>query len=171
MTRHVPVPPRRPEVLGRGKLEFRWEPFSAIARDLPPLFKQHWRELAVDQQLVSLDPDWAAYYDLELRGVLHVLVARDGVLNLVGYVFNLIGGHLHYVGTRFAHTEMFWLHPDYRRGWEPVRMLKENIAGLREREAVISTINFKLGFKDARVGKLLARLGYAPTDIVMRKVL
>ena len=165
----------RPSKDARPELTFQWEPFPAISRELPPLFKQHWREIALDQDFVPLDPDWDSYFDLALRGILHVLTARSasgGAGNLlVGYVFNLIGGHQHYAGTRFAHTEMFWLDPAYRKGWQPVRMFLENIAGLRAREVEVATINFKLHFKEARVGKLLARLGYAPCDIVMRKVL
>jgi GNAT superfamily N-acetyltransferase len=167
---HVRPSPARPRVSDPAKLEFRWERFHKIAHELPPLFKRHWEEIALDREFVPLDPDWDSYYANDLRGVLHVLTVRAGD-TLAGYVFNLVGGHLHYVGTRFAHTEMFWLDPAYRKGWAPVRMLQENIEGLRAREVEISTISFKLGFKNARVGKLLFRLGYEATDIVMRKVL
>ena len=171
MTQHVralrkPHPPSDP-----GPLRFRWRRFHKIAHLLPPLFQQHWEEIALDQGTVPLEPDWDSYHALDLNQVLHVLSAWDLDGQLVGYIFNLIGGHQHYVGTRFAHTEMFWLHPDYRKGWLPVRMFLANIEGLRARGAVVSTINFKLRFKYGRVGRLLARLGYTATDIVMRKVL
>ena len=173
MTRHVRPSPSLPSRSARvrpDQLDFAWERFTALSRELRPLFKQHYAEIALDQELVPLDPDWDLYFTYDLQGVLHVLTARhDG--QLVGYVFNLVGSHLHYVSTRFAHTEMFWLHQDFRKGWQPVRMLLENIAGLQAREAVIATINFKLGFKNARVGKLLYRIGYRPTDIVMRRIL
>jgi hypothetical protein len=174
---HVRPSPRPRARSGRARLELRWERFHAIARELPPLFARHWAEIALDRDVVPLDPDWDSYFDLDARGVLHILTARvvapaaHGAADLVGYVFNLVGGHQHYLSTRFAHTEMFWLDPAYRKGWEPVRMLRENMAGLAERGVVVSTINFKLGFRDGRVGRLLARLGYAATDIVMRKVL
>lgn len=154
----------------RAPLEFRWQRFHKIAKELPPLFQRHWEEIALDQELIPLDPDWDSYFHLDQRRVLRVLTARADS-ELVGYIFNIVGPHLHYVSTRVAHTEMFWLDPAYRRGWEPVTMFKENIRGFRALEAKISTINFKLGYKNARVGKLLARLGYVPTDIVMRKVL
>ena len=186
--KHVPPQlPSRPKRSDLAQLEFRWEPFHTLVSELPPLFKKHWAEIALDRDFVSLDPDWDSYFDLALRGRLHVLTARGkGVVDfplshqsnlslpvnpLRGYVFNLIGGHLHYNSTLFAHTEMFWLDPAYRKGWLPVRMMLENLAGLKERGVEVATINFKLHFKDARVGKLLARLGYEPTDIVMRKVL
>lgn len=171
MTRHVPVPPAPRVRSVLAKLSFQWESFRVVSKEVLPLWRLHWEEIALDRDTVPLDPDWDVYYDMELRGILHVLTARSRSGRLAGYVFNQIGTHSHYLSTRFAHTEMFWLHPHFRRGWLPVRMMLENLAGLRAREATVATINFKLHFQDARVGKLLARLGYEPTDIVMRRKL
>jgi hypothetical protein len=171
MTRFVdPATFRKARASKDGRLSFRWESFHKLSPELAPLFKRHWREIALDQKSIPLDPDWDCYFALDMRGILHVLTARSGK-TLVGYIFNLVGPHNHYASTRFAHTEMFWLAPEHRKGWQPVRMFLENLAGLKAREVQVATINFKLHFQDARVGKLLARLGYAPTDIVMRKML
>jgi GNAT superfamily N-acetyltransferase len=156
-------------------LTFQWEPFHAISREILPLWKRHWCEVAMDRDTVSLDPDWDFYHETSLRGILHILTARINTYEeipaspLVGYVFNLVGPHNHYATTCFGITEMFWLDPAFRRGWLPVRFMQENLDGLKERGVQIATINFKLGFQDGRVGKLLARLGYEPADIVMRK--
>lgn len=152
------------------KLVFAWEHFRRIAPELKRLWPQHYEEVAVNQDVVPLDPNWDFYYGADEAGILHILTARYNG-HLAGYVFNLIGPHNHYWSTRFAITEMFWLHPRFRKGWEPVKLFVENIRGLELREAQISTVNFKLGFKSGRVGKLFARLGYVPTDIVMQKVL
>jgi hypothetical protein len=138
--------------------------------DLPPLFERHYQEIARDKDVIPLAPDWDSYYAMDLQGTLHILTARWRG-KLVGYIFNIVGWHQHYVTTRYAHTEMFWLHRDFRKGWLPVRFLSENLAGLKAREVKITTICFKLHFQDARVGKLLQRLGYKATDITMRKVL
>jgi len=156
---HKPSPPR---------LTFQWEHFTAISREVLPLWKMHYREIALDQDIIPLDPDWENYFVCDENEILHILTARFNG-KLVGYIFNLVGGHNHYTSTRFAHTEMFWLHPRFRKGWEGVRMFQENLRGLKAREVVMTSINFKLHFKNARVGKLLARLGYEATDIVMRK--
>lgn len=161
---------QRPSGLAPPKLVFAWEPFPKLVPELKKLWPLHWREIALDQDFIPLDPDWDAYYGLHEVGILHILAARYNG-HLAGYVFNVVGTHNHYVSTRFAHTEMFWLHPRFRKGWQPVRMLLENLRGLKEQGAVIATINFKLTYKDGRVGKLLQRIGYQPTDIMMRKVL
>lgn len=166
----LPPEPSDPEP-PKPALTFQWERLPSIARELQPLFERHWSEIALDRELVPLEPNWDDYFELDRRGVLHVLTARNHRGALVGYCFNLVGPHLHYVSTRFAHTEMFWLAKRYRKGWRPVRMMATNLAGLKELGAKVATINFKLGFKSGRVGKLLSRLGYRPADIVMRKVL
>lgn len=151
-------------------LKFRWERFGKIARELAPLFKEHWRELALDHDIIPLDPDWEGYAALDLMNRLHVLTARHQ-RDLVGYVFDIIGPHMHYVSTRTCHTDMFWLAPEHRQGWSGVAFMLENIRGLRERGVVVHTICFKLHFMNGRVGKLLNRLGYTASDIVMKQVL
>lgn len=171
MTRPVPASPQRPRHSDRDRLEFKWERFVRIQNELLPLFKKHWREIALDQDRIPLDPDWDYYAVIDERGLLRVLTARATNGKLAGYIFNVIGSHNHYKSTRFGHSEMFWLHPYFRKGWQPVKMFKENIAGLRTFGVDVATINFKLHFQNGRVGRFLARLGYEPTDIVMRKML
>jgi hypothetical protein len=154
----------------RLKLKFKWERFGAIHEELVPLFKRHYDEVALDKDIVPLDPDWNYYFGIDKLGLLQILTARS-VLNgrLAGYIFNVIGTHNHYKSTRFCNTEMFWLHPTFRKGWQPVRMFKENLKGLEVFGVEIATISFKLNFENGRVGRFLARLGYEPTDIVMRR--
>jgi hypothetical protein len=171
VTRPVPASPPRQRPSDRGQLSFQWERFRSIHRELLPLFKKHWKEIALDQDLVPLDPDWEYYFAVDERQILHILTARASNGKLAGYIFNIIGSHNHYKSTRFANTEMFWLHPYFRKGWQPVKMFKENFAGLKVLGVEIAVISFKLSFQNGRVGKLLARLGYQPTDITMRKVL
>lgn len=169
MTRPVEVSPQRQRRSDLDRLSFQWERFSRIHRELLPLFKKHWREVAFDQESVPLDPDWDYYFAVDERQLLHILTARAPNGKLAGYIFNVVGSHNHYKSTRFANTEMFWLHPYFRKGWQPVKMFKENFAGLKVLGVEIAVINFKLRFQNGRVGKLLARLGYEATDITMRK--
>ena len=170
MTRTVlQLRPARPEPL--SDLTFRWERFGNIAGELTPLFKANWRELALYKDDIPLDPDWDRYFLSDVGGLLRILTARANG-ELVGYIFNFLSPLLHYVSTITATVDIFWLHPDFRHGWTPVRMFRENMEGLKEQGAKVHTINFKLHFKNARgrgVGKLLSRLGYKPIEIVMQK--
>lgn len=161
---------QKPSVPASPKLVFAWEPFRKLVPELKRLWQLHYEEIALDQDICPLDPNWDCYHYMSEQGILHILTARYNG-HLAGYAFNRLGTHDHYNSTRFAHTEMFYLHPRFRKGWQGVRLILENLRGLKAREVEINTVNFKIGFKDGRVGKLFKRFGYQPTDITMRKVL
>ena len=166
-----PAPrPQDPDLRADDGLTLNWERLAHISRELLPLFRKHWKEIALNQDKVELAPDWDRYFELELIGCLHILTARYSGL-LQGYVFNLIGPHLHYASTRWCHTDMFWLDPRCRLGWFPVKMLIENMRGLKEREVRVHNISIKVHFQSDRMTKLMTRLGYKPADIVFQKVL
>lgn len=151
-------------------LIYQWQPFRDFVRELPPLFKQHWRELALNQDKIPLDPDWPRYFDLDLIGLLRCLTVRDRGL-LVGYVFVLVFPHLHYASTLWAQTDIFWLDPVYRQGWAGYRMLRMMEKGLKEIGVKVINVNAKLHFEASRgtIGRLLERLGYQPSDVVYVK--
>lgn len=146
--------------------EFGWERFHAIAHELPPLFAEHWRELALNRDTIPLDPDFDKYYRLDIEGTLQVLTARVAGGQLVGYVFLLVGPHLHYKSTLWGHADMYWLDPMYRQGWAGVRLFKALIAGARALGVVNLTLATKMHFMDNRVTKLLQRLGFKPIETV-----
>lgn len=146
--------------------EFGWEKFHAIAHELPPLFNEHWRELALNRDAIPLDPNWDQFYRLDVEGALQVLTARIPNGQLVGYIFLLVGPHLHYKSTIWAHADMYWLDPVYRQGWTGVRMFKALIAGAKVMKAANLTLATKMHFMDNRVTKLLQRLGFTPIETI-----
>jgi hypothetical protein len=147
------------------RLSYQWEPFRNFAKELPPLFKQHWREIALNQDKVPLDPDWQRYFDYDLAGVLKCLTVRSNGI-LVGYVFMLVYPHLHYASTLCAVTDMFWLDPAYRRGLAGYRMLATMKKSLQDAGVKVVYANTKLHFEADRgtIGKLFERLGFKPTE-------
>lgn len=169
MTRPVRPPLPLPRPLENGAPRYKWEKFSAIVRELLPLWQRHWDEIATSSRTsLPFEPDFTSYYNMEAGGFLHILTVRiDG--ELVGYVFNIIGPYLHSANAKAAHTIMFWLAPEHRHGWTGVRLLRLNRRGLRERGVRLHTINVKVGFKKGRVAKLLARLGYWPDELTLRR--
>jgi GNAT superfamily N-acetyltransferase len=159
-------------VPGTRKLEFRWVSFGQLAREFLPLFKQHWREIALNQDDVPLDPDWDRYFQYDLAGILQVLTVWDGEV-LVGYIFMLVYHHLHYASTKWATSDMFWLHPAYRTGWTGSRMFRQMELRMRLLKVTIVMVNYKLHFENERGG--LARffewLGYKHVENVVAKKL
>jgi GNAT superfamily N-acetyltransferase len=151
-------------------LESALEPFHKIAKDLPPLFERHWRELALNQDKIPLDPDFDRYYDLSVTGNLLVTTARaDGVL--VGYIFNIVGPHLHYRSTLHCEIEAFWLDPAYRGGWFPVRWFRSNEKMLKARGVKVIHVGLKNHFMAGRVGSLFRRMGYKSIETLYGKVI
>jgi GNAT superfamily N-acetyltransferase len=154
----------------RSDLTTQVEKFVDIVRELPPLFEQHYHEIARDQDKIPLDPDWDRYFQLELTGWLVVTTARAGK-DLVGYIFNLAGGHLHYRSTPHAEIEMFWLDPAYRGSSFALRWFRENEAALKKLGAKKIAVATKNGYKGGRVGLIFKRLGYLPIETTWAKVL
>lgn len=147
-------------------VEYGWEKFHQIAHELPSLFFAHWKELALNQDAIPLSPDWDKYYRLGIEGILHILTARTSNGLLVGYCFLMVGPHLHYATTLWAHADMYWLDPLYRQGWTGVRMFKELAKGARLLGAANLTLATKHHFGDNRVTKLLQRLGFMPIETI-----
>jgi len=130
------------------------------------LFHEHWKELALNQDTIKLDPNWDKFYALDVQGILRILTVRvEG--RLVGYVFLLFGPHLHYASTPWSHSDMFWLDPLYRQGWTGVKLFKALIRGATEMGAKNLTVPVKLHFMNARVIKLLERLGFKQIEVIM----
>lgn len=165
MNRHVPLLPPVRQLSGLAAPEFGWERFHAIAHELPPLFMEHWRELALNKDIVPLDPDWDRYYALDVQGVLRILTVRLAG-RLVGYIFLLAGPHMHYKSTMWGHVDMFWLDPICRQGWTGVKLFKTLIRDAKAMELVNLTLATKTHFMDNRVTKLLQRLGFMPIETV-----
>lgn len=145
--------------------EFGWQRFHEIAHELPPLFTEHWRELALNKDAVPLDPDWDRFYALDVQGILRVLTVRvEGAL--AGYAFLLVGPHLHYRSTLWGNVDMYWLDPVVRQGWTGVRLFKTLIRDARAMGVVNLTLATKHHFMQNRVTKLLQRLGFVPIETV-----
>lgn len=175
MSRREAVLPRRqlPLAVVRPDLAFAWERFPGIARELLPLFKRHWQEIAVNKKRVPLDPNFKLFCDYDLVGVLRVLTVRAQG-KLIGYVFVMVGPHLHYASTTWCHVDMFYLEPEHRRGRTGIRMFNEVELHARDAGAAVIYATEKLHFKNRRgkpVGRLFRYLGYRPTERVYSKTI
>ena len=172
-----PEPSTLPGSLARPGLIQQVEPFAAIARDLPPLFERHWQELGTRKDEIPLDPDWDRYFALAQVGTLRVRTARvDGVL--AGYIFNMVGPHLHYRSTLHAEIEMFWLDSAYRgvgvvgmNHWFVMDWFGDNDADLKALGVKRVSVAVKNGYRDGRVAVVFKRLGYTPIETVLSKVM
>lgn len=157
----------KPDEVEAPHLTAQEEPFYKIARELPPLFFRHYDELS--DKAFALAPDWDRYLALSLSGNLKITTARFGDV-LAGYIFNLLGRHLHYAELH-ADIEMFWLEPAYRGGVFALRWFKDNDELLRGAGVRKVSVGIKAGYKDGRVELIFQRLGYRLVEKVYSKVL
>ena len=132
-----------------------------------PLLARHWREIALDQDVVPLDPDWPAYAQIEAAGMLHITTARlEGAL--VGYVVYFLAPNLHYRSLKVAEADVFWLAPECRKGTAGIRLLKAAERNLKPLGVNKIVNKVKLHF-DA--GPVFERLGYTAIERVYAKTM
>lgn len=150
-------------------LVFRSENFRNVQPELPELLRRHWAEVALDHDEVPLDPDYLRYYALQDAGSLSTITARVGPGGpLVGYHIMIVSGHLHYRDTLHGVTDVYYLTPEQRKGFNGVRLFKAvdveaKLLGVKKR--VTAT-------KDhMNMGRLLERLGYRLTEHTYTKIL
>jgi len=111
---------------------FQAETLDQCLADALPHFAGHFQAACQHKDALKLHPDFARYYLLEERGQLLIVTARDrGVL--VGYASFFIDHQIHYAKTRWAESDIYWVHPDMRgQGvWGGLLQLAQSEAVLR----------------------------------------
>lgn len=131
------------------------------------LLARHWSELTAQRyrQVLPLDPDWRAYYELEERGHLLVLVAEvEG--ELAGYSVNIVTRHPHSAGSLVATNDLLFIDKPYRRGGLGLHLIEETEAAARERGCSLLMIHNQPG---SRLHELLDHRGYGIFEIVQAR--
>ena len=91
------------------------ESLTENLEDLKSMFPDHYRELALNQDKVPLDPQYDIYLARDAAGqVMYVTLRKDG--ELIGYLVAFIAPGLHYRTCLTCTTDIFFIHPDYRDG-------------------------------------------------------
>lgn len=129
------------------------------------LLVEHWKEVALNKDIIPLDPDWDAYEKLEGEGKLRIFTVRDSSL-LVGYFVVIVDTHIHYKSTLFATNDLIYLRPSSREGFVAARLIRFAEKCLRADDVTVLMINTK----DHRpFDPLLIRGGYELFDRVYGK--
>lgn len=104
-------------------LDFHVEPLTeALIQEMIPIQQGYWEEVAGPFHQFPPDVDWKTYLIAQNIGRLRVLVARvEGVV--VAGTFIVIGPHPHYACIA-ASLPLLFVHPDYRKGREGLRLVK-----------------------------------------------
>lgn len=146
-------------------IQFQIEKWRDALPEMEPILVQHWQEIALGHDKVPLDIARDRYQALCDSGALHIVTARDqGVM--VGYHVAIISGHLHYMSTMHAITDVYFVLPAYRKGFTGIRLFKYVEAAMRNLGVKKLITGTKLHLD---MGKILRRLQYQPTETVYTK--
>ena len=156
-------------------LTFQTENWSDLERDGSELFKVHYDELALHKEVMPMGLDGSIYLELErLKRLLVVTVRRDG--ELVGYYLAIfIPKHPHNKDAApVSTTDMFYVHPDHRRGGTGAKLLMFVAQELKKLGIGVASLSIKWQREedlDWSTMKMLIALGWEPTDLVFQLVL
>ena len=85
------------------------ESFAECLDELKPLFPIHYKELALNQDEVPLDPQYEVYIAREQAGELLFVVVRDEEETIVGYFIGFIAPGLHYQTCLTCTMDIFYV--------------------------------------------------------------
>lgn len=132
--------------------------------DLLPL---HYSEIARDQEIIKLDPDWDSYFAMERMGQFHGMVARCAG-KMIGYHVSFIRPHLHYKQSLSAITDIYFILPEYRVGRVGIQLFREVEKSWKARGVQKAFTGTKLA-QDK--GKIFQHLGWTEIERTFAKVL
>lgn len=146
---------------------YQVEPWSSFKVEAKGLFERHWKEVALNHAEVPLDIDYARYDEMATRGAVHVVTARRDS-KLIGYHVAFISGHMHYLSTLHAVTDVYWIAPENRHGVTAIRLFQAVERELAKRGVKKLLTATKLHMDQ---GALFEHLGYRPIERMYSKLI
>lgn len=132
------------------------EPFPPFLEEVKPLLPQHWAELALNQDKVQLDPQYAEYLRRDAIGSLFLVTVREDS-KLCGYFVGFVAPGLHYQTCLTLTLDIFWVHPEHRGAGAGFHLFKTVEKEAKRRGVQRMVVGSKL-HKDA--SWLFEKLGY-----------
>lgn len=146
---------------------FAVEKWEDCKDEMALLWPFHWEEVATNRDKVKLDVWFEAYDVLAKTGELVIVTARFAGF-LIGYHWSIVRPHLHYKSSKTAYTDIFFLHPQYRRGFNFQNMLKFVEATWKDLGVQKAYISSKVKLD---MSKIFERLGWSRTEVVYTKMI
>ena len=148
-------------------IEYKEETYEQVINEIKPLLENHYDEIALDKDVIKLNPDYDMYKKLCNSGAMRIITARDDG-KLVGYLIALIKYHLHYKDSLTAIDDIFYVDKSYRKGLTGVKLFIKTEEILKKYGVQRVVLNTKLHHD---VGAIFDRLGYKETERVFTKII
>ena len=148
-------------------ITYQQESIASCKGEIEYLLYEHWEEIALNKEVIKLNPDWDAYYELEDTGSLKIFTARsDG--NLIGYFVVVCRNHLHHIDHIFAFNDLIYLRKGHRKGFTGAKLMKFAEKCLKEDGISVMIVSTK---RHKPFDPLLEWLGYEHTENIYSKLL
>lgn len=146
-------------------ITFHIESFEERLDELKTLLPEHYKELALNQDKVPLDPQYHVYIERERAGGLLFVTLRDAGA-LVGYFIGFIAPGLHYQTCLTCTMDIFYVRADMRTGSAGVSLFRFVEKELRRRGVKRWFMGSKV---HADASALFKRIGAAPVETYYSK--
>jgi hypothetical protein len=148
-------------------MDFAIENLAKVRREIEPLLMEHWNEIALNKDIIKLNPDWREYARLDELNALRIYTARkDG--ELMGYFVIMVSRSLHYKDHLFANNDIVFLTKPARKGLTGLKLVKFAMESLKAEGVTKLHINTKT---HQPFDPIMARLGFEEIETVFSKVL
>jgi hypothetical protein len=148
-------------------MDFSIENLAKVRREIEPLLIEHWNEIALNKDIIKLNPDWREYARLDELNALRIYTARkDG--ELMGYFVIMVSRSLHYKDHLFANNDIVFLTKPARKGLTGLKLVKFAMESLKAEGVTKLHINTKT---HQPFDPIMERLGFEEIETVFSKVL
>jgi hypothetical protein len=148
-------------------MDFAIENLAKVRREIEPLLIEHWNEIALNKDIIKLNPDWREYARLDELNALRIYTARkDG--ELMGYFVIMVSRSLHYKDHLFANNDIVFLTKPARKGLTGLKLVKFAMESLKAEGVTKLHINTKT---HQPFDPIMERLGFEEIETVFSKVL
>lgn len=128
--------------------------------EMTELFPMHWEMLALNQDKVPLQPQYASYLRDEAEGRCSCIVMRSEG-KIVGYWVHYIAPGKHYETCLTSIMDIFFIRPEFRSGANAIRLMRAVEGECRRRGVQRWFASEKL---HSPVGRLFRAMGFTPVE-------
>jgi GNAT superfamily N-acetyltransferase len=147
-------------------ISYQRETYEQAVDEVKVLLPIHWKEMALNQDDIPLDPNWEFYQRAFAVDMARIYTARSST-ELIGYViFFVTPRHPHY-DHKWVKDDTIWLRPDHRNMGVATGLFDFFEADLAKDGPVVIQIETRAGHPE--LNALVKARGYYPTGEIYGK--
>ena len=140
-------------------MDFALENIANVRREIEPLLEQHYKEIALNKDIIKLNPDWRAMPARRHQRPTNYTARKDG--KLMGYFVVIVSRSLHYKDHLFANNDVIFLTKTARKGLTGMKLVKYAIESLKAEGVTKLHVNTKM---HQPFDPIMERLGFEETN-------